>query len=127
MDQERHWRKPQLEKECSSFILLPCFRFLAKFLGWFSAECSPPTPARNCRLVSPSTASGQFHMHAPQNTHFSRSNTGTPSRLRVMACPEHISTHNLLPQPRQVSRSRKMRSEERRVGKECRSRWAPDH
>ena len=46
----------------------------------FKAECSPPEPARNSMFpCSPSTLWRQFHRHAPQYTHFSRSNAGTSS------------------------------------------------
>src|SRR2546426_4969538 len=45
--------------------------------------------------------------------------SGPPSRARV------VTYRSLLPKP--PSRSEKKRSEERRVGKECRSRWSPYH
>src|SRR2546430_10281826 len=49
---------------------------------------------------------------------------GCPRRARAHAreIPKQISHHNYLPW-----RALAMRSEERRVGKECRSRWSPYH
>src|ERR1039458_2157800 len=56
----------------------------------FSAECKPPEPARNSMLpCSPSGDWPQFHRHAPQWTHFSRSKSGVPSSPCVRAWPEH--------------------------------------
>ena len=40
---------------------------------------------------SPSGECAQFHRHAPQWTHFSRSKAGAPSRPSVMAWPEHMA------------------------------------
>ena len=52
---------------------------------------------------------------------------GTPSGLTVYAAvgkqSHHKAVTDLLPQPEPAS----LRSEERRVGKECRSRWSPYH
>ena len=60
----------------------------------FSAECRPPVPARKAMLVRSGLSGNgwvQFHMHAPQWTHFSRSKFGTPSFPSVMAWPLHAS------------------------------------
>ena len=43
----------------------------------------------------------QFHRHAPQCTHFSRSKAGTASVPRVMACPEHMAMQVLAAHSRQ--------------------------
>ena len=40
---------------------------------------------------SPSGEWAQFHRHAPQWTHFSRSKAGAPSGPSVMAWPEHMA------------------------------------
>jgi hypothetical protein len=66
----------------------------------FSAECSPPVPARKTMFIwsgSPGTAVAQFHWHAPQWTHFSRSNDGTPAAPGVMAWPLHASMQIRVP------------------------------
>ena len=62
--------------------------------GQFSAECRPPAPLRNStaeRSGSPGRGCAQFQRQAPQWTHFSRSNAGTPSGPGVMAWPEQAS------------------------------------
>src|SRR3974390_257770 len=70
----------------------------------FNDECNPPAPALNSMLPS---STPQFHRHAPQYTHFSRSNAGTPFSPRVIACPEHISTHTFGSHSRHNSGRRK--------------------
>src|ERR1700757_2104918 len=58
----------------------------------FRLEWGPPAPARNSTFPLPSVVLAlQFHKHAPQYTHFSRSNAGMPFSPRAIACPEHIS------------------------------------
>jgi hypothetical protein len=58
-----------------------------------AATRSPPAPARKAMLVRSGLSGNgcaQFQMHAPQWTHFSRSNTGTPPSPGAMAWPEQI-------------------------------------
>jgi hypothetical protein len=59
----------------------------------FPAGCSPPAPARKAMSVRSGLSGNgcaRFQMHAPQWTHFSRSNTGTPPSPGAMAWPEQI-------------------------------------
>src|SRR2546427_12364887 len=55
----------------------------------------------------------------------------TATDRRIAAIPSiHMSAPELVekyPQPAQLARRLSRRSEERRVGKECRSRWSPYH
>src|SRR2546425_10353973 len=57
--------------------------------------------------------------------------TGSKARAipasELLLFPQLILTGSSRPQPVLISRSGQTRSEERRVGKECRSRWSPYH
>jgi hypothetical protein len=58
-----------------------------------AATRSPPASAWKAMLVRSGLSGNgcaQFQMHAPQWTHFSRSNTGTPPSSGAMAWPEQI-------------------------------------
>src|SRR5688572_31825324 len=52
---------------------------------------------------------------------------------RPPVCRRHCASRRARPRPRRAAGTRAagmpvgQRSEERRVGKECRSRWSPDH
>ena len=50
------------------------------------------------RLASSGSGLAQFQRHAPQWTHFSRSNAGTPFGPGVIACPEQTSMQIFVPQ-----------------------------
>jgi hypothetical protein len=59
----------------------------------FPAGGNPSVPARKAMSVRSGLSGNgcaQFQMHAPQWTHFSRSNTGTPPSPGAMAWPEQI-------------------------------------
>ena len=47
--------------------------------------------------------------------------------LLPITTPTHLSVWNLLHTPATAQANGVIRSEERRVGKECRSRWSPYH
>src|SRR2546429_6376258 len=59
----------------------------------------------------------------------SESSTRKPSLLEVKACPgfANPSSTGTLTRRDCCDASSRIRSEERRVGKECRSRWSPYH
>src|SRR5208282_2765745 len=93
MDKVRFMAQPCAKHLLSSTEIQPSNR-------QFSAECRPPVPGRKAMLPrSESYGSGcaQFHTHAPQWTHFSRSNTGTPFSPGVMAWPLHSSMQIFVP------------------------------
>jgi hypothetical protein len=84
---------------------IPPLTGLEIFGDWFSTKISlltelrfpagdnPSMPARKVMLVRSGLSGNgcaQFQMHAPQWTHFSRSNTGTPLSPGAMAWPEQI-------------------------------------
>src|SRR5256885_10567729 len=48
------------------------------------------------------------------------------TRARLRSCPLPVSGATNRP-PSVAAQAKKLRSEERRVGKECRSRWSPYH
>src|SRR2546429_6472760 len=73
---------------------------------------APSTPAFSMRLSIASLFCGQTLGTTGYKTSKQRSNTGMAPRNRA-----HIGGW----------RMKKKRSEERRVGKECRSRWSPYH
>src|SRR5438874_11790932 len=56
---------------------------------------------------------------------------GTFPPINVGATPDHLEIYlfaaGLDPKKIELSMQQNLRSEERRVGKECRSRWAPYH
>src|SRR2546427_13165094 len=74
-------------------------------------------------------AAGQFaDSPTPSRNRNAQKLRRPPAREVNMATAEYQSTENV--SPRRVptwSISRPHRSEERRVGKECRSRWSPYH
>src|SRR5690554_6589944 len=50
-----------------------------------------------------------------------------PGETRIMVQSPNVTTYDLQPEMSAPELTDKLRSEERRVGKECRSRWAPYH
>src|SRR5256885_13976967 len=64
----------------------------------------------------------------PYTTLF-RSLSPRPHRHVLHKRPQHAARHRppRRPMPRSARRTTTTRSEERRVGKECRSRWSPYH
>src|SRR2546422_11633084 len=88
-------------------------------LGTYRAKRSldrTPEPGAAAAVATPS-AGGLFvvHMHAARRLHWDL-RLEMDGVLRSWAVPKG-------PSPNRADK----RSEERRVGKECRSRWSPDH
>src|SRR5256885_12732307 len=89
-------------------------------------------PLRGCsRIIGDEASCNGWGMSLGQKPH---ANRGTPARLASSVYDDRRSavdrlTH-LLCQPTRgkgLFKKREPRSEERRVGKECRSRWSPYH
>src|SRR2546425_9958623 len=95
------------------------------------------TPARNAagpRLLNepgpPGTAGRSRSLTAPNQTPAPDrvdDISGPPSLTDVQVVPSSSAVSNRLPNAPATLRRACARSEERRVGKECRSRWSPYH
>src|SRR5687768_17752103 len=113
------------------FSILFCIFFLFFFFSrrrrhtscsrdWSSDVCSSDLPP----LLASSGPSSPSTYRRPRIT---RSRSGTSStRDRRATCLPAMGVISKLAVGRQVSLRPLARSEERRVGKECRARWSPD-
>src|SRR3712207_8513027 len=101
--------------ELDSFFFSSRRRHTRYWRDWSSDVCSSDLPTPSVRLLD-FAASLRPDNRGPDHSRTKRpkDTTGAVARYRIKRRSPHI-------------RPRPPRSEERRVGKECRSRWSPYH
>ena len=99
---------------------------------------APPPVIANCRwlihprfIVEPQIILHRYNTEICNTSHSKRDKWNVDQTVRcIMSChiiPRHISGSLIYTAPPANKGLIVMRSEERRVGKECRSRWSPYH
>ena len=96
-----------------------CPRELQSIIGFMPANTGVSEIA--CKLIQKKQKSWTSSKPLPSSA------PGGVNTSPAQPCPPFTCTHPFNLQPSHLTLSTKPRSEERRVGKECRSRWSPYH